>query len=60
MICFVVALRSIQSLLTDPNPKDPQDAEVASLYFHRRPEFDIKAREWAVKYGNAPSPSSQV
>jgi len=48
------ALLSLQSLLNSPEPKDPQDAEVASMLMKDPAEFDRKAREWAVKYAGAP------
>lgn len=48
------ALISLQSLLSTPEPKDPQDAEVASMLIRSPAEFEHKAREWAVKYGGAP------
>jgi len=49
------ALISLQSLLSSPEPKDPQDAEVASMLIRNPREFEHKAREWAVKYAGAPS-----
>lgn len=48
------ALISLQSLLSTPEPKDPQDAEVASMLIKNPQEFEHKAREWAVKYAGAP------
>jgi ubiquitin-conjugating enzyme (huntingtin interacting protein 2) len=48
------ALISLQSLLSTPEPKDPQDAEVASMLIRNPAEFEHKAREWAVKYAGAP------
>lgn len=50
------ALISLQSLLSSPEPKDPQDAEVASMLITRPEEFKHVAREWAVKYAKAPRP----
>jgi len=50
------ALISLQSLLSSPEPKDPQDAEVASMLLHRPEEFRHKAREWAIRYASAPKP----
>lgn len=50
------ALISLQSLLTSPEPKDPQDAEVASMLLTRPDEFKHVAKEWAVRYANAPRP----
>ena len=48
------ALISLQSLLSSPEPKDPQDAEVARMLITNKDEFDHVAREWAVKYAGAP------
>jgi len=48
------ALLSLQSLLSTPEPKDPQDAEVASMLINHPDQFEKVAREWAVKYANAP------
>ncbi|KAI6831646.1 hypothetical protein KC333_g796 [Hortaea werneckii] len=51
------ALISLQSLLSSPEPKDPQDAEVASMLLTRPEEFQHVAREWAQKYAGAPVPA---
>ncbi|KAF2738579.1 ubiquitin conjugating enzyme [Polyplosphaeria fusca] len=48
------ALISLQSLLSTPEPKDPQDAEVAGMLLRNPPEFEHVARDWAVKYAGAP------
>jgi ubiquitin-conjugating enzyme (huntingtin interacting protein 2) len=48
------ALISLQSLLSTPEPKDPQDHEVASMLIRNPSEFEHVAREWAVKYAGAP------
>jgi ubiquitin-conjugating enzyme E2 D/E len=45
-------LLSISSLLADPNPDDPLDAEIASLYKHKRAVFDSNAREMTLRYAN--------
>ncbi|KAK4621346.1 Ubiquitin-conjugating enzyme E2 1 [Fulvia fulva] len=50
------ALISVQSLLNSPEPKDPQDAEVARMLLTRPEEFKHVAREWAVRYAGAPKP----
>lgn len=50
------ALISLQSLLSSPEPKDPQDAEVASMLISRPEEFKHVAREWAQRYAGAPKP----
>lgn len=38
-------LQSIQSLLSDPNPLSPANAEAASLYQTNRPEYERRVRE---------------
>ena len=43
-------LLSICSLLSDPNPDDPLEPDVAHLYVDNRVEFDITARDWVNKY----------
>jgi len=48
------AMISLQSLLSSPEPKDPQDAVVAQQMIKNPKEFDRQAREWAVKYAGAP------
>ncbi|KAJ6070277.1 hypothetical protein N7467_011596 [Penicillium canescens] len=48
------ALLSLQSLLSTPEPKDPQDAEVANMLLKTPKEFERVAREWAVLYAGAP------
>lgn len=41
-------------LLECPNPKDPQDAEVAKMMMEKPEQFAMMAHEWAVKHANAP------
>ncbi|KAF5014471.1 hypothetical protein F66182_14531 [Fusarium sp. NRRL 66182] len=48
------ALLSLQSLLSTPEPKDPQDAEVANMLLRKPKEFERVAREWAITYAGAP------
>ena len=48
---------SLQSLLSSPEPKDPQDAVVAQQMIKNPKEFEREARRWAVKYGGAPNTS---
>lgn len=45
---------SLQSLLAAPEPKDPQDAQVAYQMINRPDDFQFKARQWAEKYADAP------
>ncbi|KAF3027440.1 hypothetical protein E8E15_009224 [Penicillium rubens] len=49
------ALLSLQSLLSTPEPKDPQDAEVANMLLKSPKEFERVARDWAVVYAGAPA-----
>lgn len=44
----------MQSLLSTPEPKDPQDAEVAGMLIRNPAEFEHVARDWAVKFAGAP------
>ncbi|CAG7555853.1 unnamed protein product [Fusarium equiseti] len=48
------ALLSLRMLLECPNPKDPQDAEVAKMMLESPERFAVMAHEWAVKYAGAP------
>ncbi|TVY36205.1 Ubiquitin-conjugating enzyme E2 [Lachnellula occidentalis] len=52
------ALLSLQSLLSTPEPKDPQDAEVASMLMNNPDQFQRIARDWAIKYAAAPKKTS--
>ncbi|KAB5550822.1 ubiquitin-conjugating enzyme/RWD-like protein [Coniochaeta sp. 2T2.1] len=49
-----MALISLRMLLETPNPKDPQDAEVARMMTEDPAAFALKAHEWAVLYAGAP------
>ncbi|KAI0398090.1 putative ubiquitin carrier protein [Xylariaceae sp. FL0594] len=51
-------LLSLQSLLESPEPKDPQDAEVAKMLLNDPEAFNRKARQWAIMYANAPQNGS--
>ena len=42
-------------LLEFPNPKDPQDAEVAKMMLENPEGFARRAHEWAIRHANAPS-----
>ncbi|KAK4748382.1 hypothetical protein SAY87_014968 [Trapa incisa] len=44
------ALLSICSLLTDPNPDDPLEPEIAHLYQHNRRKYEEVARSWTSMY----------
>lgn len=43
-------LLSICSLLTDPNPNDPLDPEVAKIYKENKLQYEITARKWTEQY----------
>ena len=43
-------LLSLQSLLTDPNPDDPLEPDVARIYKSNRAKFNELAKEWTAKY----------
>jgi ubiquitin-conjugating enzyme (huntingtin interacting protein 2) len=45
---------SLQSLLSSPEPKDPQDAVVAQQMIKSPKEFERIARQWSVQYAGAP------
>jgi ubiquitin-conjugating enzyme (huntingtin interacting protein 2) len=49
-----MALLSLRMLLEAPNPKDPQDAEVAKMMMEDKDYFESKAHDWAVTYAGAP------
>mmetsp|Transcript_20253 Transcript_20253/g.28485 ORF Transcript_20253/g.28485 Transcript_20253/m.28485 type:complete len:194 (+) Transcript_20253:104-685(+) len=44
------ALLSLQALLCDPNPSDPQDAQVASQYKKNKKEWEATAKFWTQTY----------
>ncbi|KAM0479500.1 hypothetical protein ACHAPX_004715 [Trichoderma viride] len=48
------ALLSIRMLLENPNPSDPQDAEVANMLLTEPDAFVVMAHDWAVRYAGAP------
>jgi len=48
-------LISLQSLLCEPVPNDPQDAEVAKHYLTDRNSFNATAKHWAQAYAQAPA-----
>ncbi|KAK5083232.1 Ubiquitin-conjugating enzyme E2 1 [Exophiala xenobiotica] len=48
------AMISLQSLLSSPEPKDPQDAVVARELIKNPDQFNRTAKEWAVRYAGAP------
>ncbi|KAJ3412014.1 ubiquitin-conjugating enzyme E2 K [Chytridiales sp. JEL 0842] len=50
VLTLKTALISLQSLLSDPAPNDPQDAQVARHYLSDKPGFDATARQWTQLY----------
>ncbi|WVQ85488.1 hypothetical protein IAT38_007653 [Cryptococcus sp. DSM 104549] len=48
-------LISLQSLLCEPIPTDPQDAQVAKHYLTDRKSFNETAKHWAQAYAQAPA-----
>ena len=49
-----MALLSLRMLLESPNPKDPQDAEVAKTMLEDPEYHELMAHEWAVRHAGAP------
>lgn len=45
-------LLSIVSLLTDPNPDDPLEKDIAYLYINNREEYKKQARNYTIKYAS--------
>ena len=45
-------LLSICSLLSDPNPNDPLDANAANLYIRNKEEFNKIAKDYTIKFAN--------
>ncbi|KAH9932826.1 ubiquitin-conjugating enzyme/RWD-like protein [Epithele typhae] len=48
-------LISLQSLLCSPEPRDPQDAEVAKHYMTSKSSFEETARYWTHIYAGGPA-----
>lgn len=49
-------LISLQQLLDSPNPDDPQDAEVASVYTKSKVDFDRTAAQWTAQFAKPKTP----
>ena len=43
-------LLSICSLLSDPNPNDPLEIDIANLYIKNKEQYDKNAKEWTLTY----------
>ena len=54
------ALVSLQALLSAPEPRDPQDAEVAKQYLSSRETFEATARFWTETYATEASDKDKV
>ncbi|KAJ9106801.1 hypothetical protein QFC20_003987 [Naganishia adeliensis] len=57
---FTIPTSHQQALLCDPQPDDPQDAEVAKHYKTSRDSFNKTARYWAQAYAGAPLDGSSA
>lgn len=51
-------LISLQSLLCSPEPRDPQDAEVAKHYMTSKSSFEETARYWTYEHAGGPLPEN--
>ncbi|KAJ1534622.1 hypothetical protein HK405_016038 [Cladochytrium tenue] len=58
VLTLKTALISLQSLLSDPAPNDPQDAQVARHYLSDKPGFDATARQWTQLYAKSDDEAS--
>lgn len=56
MYTLRTCLVSLQSLLSTPEPNDPQDAEVAKHYLSDRDGFEQTAKFWTEVYASRPRP----
>lgn len=54
------ALISLQALLSSPEPDDPQDAEVATMYKGDRAEFNRKAAEWVETFAKEETQDDKI
>ncbi|KAJ3105035.1 hypothetical protein HDU97_008643 [Phlyctochytrium planicorne] len=55
VLTLKTALISLQSLLSDPAPDDPQDAQVARHYLSDRKGFEETAKQWTRAYAKSDS-----
>jgi ubiquitin-protein ligase len=51
-LSIATVLLSIVSLLNEPNPQDPLEAEIANKFIQNRVLHDQEAREWTLCYAN--------
>lgn len=54
------ALISLQALLCTPQPDDPQDAEVASMYLNNQEQFLHTAKFWTETYARPEASHDEV
>eukprot|EP00597_Dinobryon_sp_UTEXLB2267_P006858 CAMPEP_0170082356 /NCGR_PEP_ID=MMETSP0019_2-20121128/17975_1 /TAXON_ID=98059 /ORGANISM="Dinobryon sp., Strain UTEXLB2267" /LENGTH=166 /DNA_ID=CAMNT_0010297207 /DNA_START=35 /DNA_END=535 /DNA_ORIENTATION=- len=54
------AMLSVQALLCSPEPNDPQDAVVATMYKERHAEFLTTAKYWTESYAKPAGTSSEL
>lgn len=59
VMTVVSTLRSIQSLLSSPQPDDPIDGEVAAMLRADRAQYWTQARRWAITKANAPTTGAE-
>ncbi|KAI8836598.1 ubiquitin-conjugating enzyme/RWD-like protein [Chytridium lagenaria] len=59
VLTLKTALISLQSLLSDPAPDDPQDAQVARQYLSDRAGFETTARQWTQAYAKKDGDGSE-
>lgn len=52
-------LLSICSLLTDPNPNDPLEPDVARIYKENKMQYEITAREWTRRHATGVSKTAK-
>uniref|UniRef100_A0A7S3NI41 E2 ubiquitin-conjugating enzyme n=1 Tax=Aureoumbra lagunensis TaxID=44058 RepID=A0A7S3NI41_9STRA len=52
------ALLSLQALLCSPEPDDPQDAQVATMYLNNYEKFSQTAKFWTATYAQASASTS--
>jgi len=54
------AMLSLQALLCSPEPNDPQDAVVATMFKERQAEFVTTAKYWTESYAKPSGTSTEV
>lgn len=53
-------LLSICSLLTDPNPNDPLEPDVARIYKENKMQYEMTARQWTQRHASGESTKQPV